>query len=126
MSTNSNLPEPRTAQADPRVATAPPAKLDNSLAADPATRRRAAGPAVGVIAARVLTVAAAALIFVALIAFAFVDPQAGNSRALIVSGAFGISAGVLGLVVVFINVHRGTRANTTTASRSSEQGARDG
>jgi hypothetical protein len=79
-----------------------------------------------VIAVRVLTVAAAALIFVAFIAFAFVDPQAGNSRALVVSGAFGISAGVLGLVVVFINVHRGTRANTTTASRSSEQGARDG
>jgi hypothetical protein len=62
--------------------------------------------AVEVIAARILTVAVVAMIVIALYGLTVVDRSDGNSTAMVVSGAFGISAAVVGLIVGFINAHR--------------------
>jgi len=59
-----------------------------------------------VIAARILTVAVVAMIVIALYGLTLVDRSDGNSTAMVVSGAFGISATVVGLIVGFINAHR--------------------
>jgi hypothetical protein len=61
---------------------------------------------VEVIAARVLTVAVVALVVIALYGFTLGARSDGSSTALIVSGVFGISAAVIGLVVGFLNAHR--------------------
>jgi hypothetical protein len=58
---------------------------------------------VEVIAARVLTVAVLALVVIALYGFTLTD----SPTALIVSGVFGVAAAVIGLVVGFLNAHRG-------------------
>ena len=58
------------------------------------------------IVARVLTVAVVAMALMALYGFTLVDRSDGDSTAVVVSVAFGISAAVISLVVGFINAHR--------------------
>ena len=73
-------------------------------------RRPVAGPkpeaerqsGVEVIAARILTVAVVALVVIAFYGFTLAD----SPTALIVSGVFGVAAGVIGLVVGFLHAHR--------------------
>lgn len=62
------------------------------------------GPAkAGLITVRLLTGLVFAMIIAALIGFAVFDGRDGNSTATVVSGALGISAGVIGLIASFIH-----------------------
>jgi hypothetical protein len=114
------------AQTDPTPTVTIPARSDHSSRPDGSTKPVAPSPstepgtdrpahqptegqlAVEVIAARVLTVASVAMVMIALYGFTLLDRSDGNSVAVVVSGAFGISAAVIGLVVGFINAHRAT------------------
>ena len=126
MSTGQSLSELRTPHTDPSSEETFGARSDISFQPNGSTRfiapsrstrpttdlaapeRTEGQSAVEVIAARVLTVAVVALTVIALLGFTLVDRQGGDSTVIVVSGVFGISAGVIGLVVGFINAHRAT------------------
>jgi len=60
----------------------------------------------GLIAVRILVGLVLAMITAALIGFAVFDGQDGDSTATVVSGALGISAGVIGLLAGFIHAYQ--------------------